>query len=258
MQNSKGSVDSGCVPGDAAQASDTQSLRGDDNNKMSSNTEVVVAAPAVAAESNHIADEAQYADDGDGEFIPVVKEKRKNKTNEKAAAAEKPSGAGGKSSGKSGHGSSRRRGRRSAAAAAAASAAGGSVGESAGHQEAGGASDNGTADEHSNDDTPKKFVEAPIPAVNVWKVRMSGELHNMRVNDFWWFIIHVIGRCVVGNRRRLRMRRVKFNMHEDKSLSPKYSPGGDNSIHRWAAAVSCCHPPPRDRATSPAMVVCSI
>lgn len=145
--------------------------------RMSSSTEVAPEPPV----TNHVNEEAaQYADDGDGDFIPVVKEKRKSKAAEKqgsggggAATGDKPSGAA-KSGGKSGHGSSRRRGRRSAASAAAAAAAagtggGGSGGES-GHPEAGGGSDNGTADEHSNDDNPKKFVEAPIPAVNVWKV----------------------------------------------------------------------------------------
>lgn len=131
---------------------------------------------------NHVNSEVvdgQLPDDGDGDFIPVVKEKRKNKATEKQVgtsaastqAAEKTSGS--TKSGKSGHGSSRRRGRRSAASAAAAAAAGasgGSGGES-GQPETGAGSDNGgTADEQSNDDNPKKFVEAPIPAVNVWKV----------------------------------------------------------------------------------------
>lgn len=131
---------------------------------------------------NHQEEGGQYADDGDGDFIPVVKEKRKNKGEKQGTSAagagatgEKASGGAAKS-GKSGHGSSRRRGRRSAASAAAAASAGagtgggGSGGESGQPEISGGASDNGTADEHSNDDMPKKFVEAPIPAVNVWKV----------------------------------------------------------------------------------------
>lgn len=146
----------------------------------SSNQEVVPEAP-VTNPSVH--EDGQFADDGDGDFIPVVKEKRKNKAAEKQQSqgdkAQAGAGSGGEKATKSGGrgaGSSRRRGRRSAAAAAAgnasANAVAGGAGES-GQPEVGVSSDNGTADEHSNDDTPKKFVEAPIPAVNVWKVSWS-------------------------------------------------------------------------------------
>lgn len=145
------------------------------------NTADMVPEAAVPVQQ-HQEEASQYADDGDGDFIPVVKEKRKNK-NEKqgpGAAAAAVTGNGEKASaksGKSGHSSSRRRGRRSAASAAAAASAGAAAGagggsgaESGQPETGGGASDNGTADEHSNDENPKKFVEAPIPAVNVWKV----------------------------------------------------------------------------------------
>lgn len=131
-----------------------------------SSAPVAAAPPTVNQLVNN--DEVQYADDGDGDFIPVVKEKRKSKVEKTGSGAGDKASGGAK--GKSGSGSSRRRGRRSAASAAAAasSSGGGEQGATGNHE--GGGSDNGTADEHSNDDTPKKFVEAPIPAVNVWKV----------------------------------------------------------------------------------------
>lgn len=137
--------------------------------RMSSSTDVVPEPPVT---NNHVQEEGQFADDGDGDFIPVVKEKRKNKAAEKQPGEKQASGGPAKSGGKSGQGSSRRRGRRSAASAAAVPTSSGSGGE-AGPPETAGGSDNGTADEHSADDTPKKFVEAPIPAVNVWKVSVG-------------------------------------------------------------------------------------
>lgn len=149
--------------------------------RMSATNTADMVPEAAAPVQQHQEEASQYADDGDGDFIPVVKEKRKNK-NEKQGpgAAAAVTGTGEKASaksGKSGHSSSRRRGRRSAASAAAAASAGAAAGagggsgaESGQPETGGGASDNGTADEHSNDENPKKFVEAPIPAVNVWKV----------------------------------------------------------------------------------------